>query len=314
MPAHTNYPLEHVDCLICRPGKPETLNTTGQHGLPANVVLCQSCGLGYLSPRWTKEAYQEFYSREYDKFYRTHLVGSAKSAVNGKGSAAKAVVPAFERMKAAGIMPSSVRKLLDIGSGSGGFILQARQVFPGASSFAIEPSSNCIPILQHEGITHLSSDVDSDWQKQQGDFDFIYMRHVLEHFMDPLAVLKKVRESLSENGLVYIAVPNSMKPSLPLISFYFRVVHTYYFNRFSLAAMAARAGLEPVLVIDGDSYNPNELVMVLRRGKVSNELTNSYDRQRAVFIKYIAHETSLAYRLKSILKRWRSRHAKPVMD
>jgi len=40
-------------------------------------------------------------------------------------------------------------------------------------------------------------------------FDLIWMNHVLEHFNDPLAVLRKAYNLLSETGVLYIGVPDA---------------------------------------------------------------------------------------------------------
>ncbi|MGB1103629.1 MAG: class I SAM-dependent methyltransferase [Crocinitomicaceae bacterium] len=77
----------------------------------------------------------------------------------------------------------------------------------------------------------LSDDVNSNWYTKLNErFDLIIMRHVLEHFLDPLTVLKRIREVLSEDGVLYIAVPNNLNPTQDLEKVWFRVVHTYYFN------------------------------------------------------------------------------------
>lgn len=40
------------------------------------------------------------------------------------------------------------------------------------------------------------------------EYDLIWMSHVLEHFDDPLAVLRKAHKLLSETGVIYIATPD----------------------------------------------------------------------------------------------------------
>lgn len=306
MPEQLNYPFEKVDCVLCGPGETELLLEKGQHGLPAFVTICKKCGLAYLSPRWTKEGYNHFYTKDYDRLYRVSLANSVASASvspSEKTENKAPVIPAFERIKAAGLMPATITNLLDVGSGSGGFINQSRYFFPDVNGFAIEPSANCILLLEKAGIKHLSTDVDSNWNETLNTkFDFINMRHVLEHFMDPVAVLKKMHGILSDNGLLYVAVPDSFHPGLPLIDYFFRAVHTYYFNRHSLEAVAIRAGFSVVLTIEGDRYNRNELVMVLKKGSGVSEIKNSYPEQISIFKKHLDHEKSFLYRFRQKLK------------
>jgi SAM-dependent methyltransferase len=297
-----NSDFENVSCVLCGSNDHDLLCTHGQHNLPAYVVLCKNCGLGFLNPRWTESRYSKFYATEYDKYYRTYLVKKGESVVSN--TVIPQTVPAFVRMKNAGIMPDSIRAILDIGSGSGGFIQQARTVFPSADYFAIEPSHNCQEVLRSINVALVSDNVNSAWDETfKGKFDFINMRHVLEHFLDPLSVLKKVRETLITDGLVCIAVPNSGKPGLPLLSYFFRAVHTYYFNRSTLVALAARAGLEPVLIIEGDKFNQHELVIVCSKGDFISETPSVYSAQKQIFLPFIRHERSLGYKLKQAVRR-----------
>ena len=54
----------------------------------------------------------------------------------------------------------------------------------------------------------MSDSINSEWQKgNEKKFDIIIVRHVLEHLLDPLNSLKKVRETLTHSGVAYIAVP-----------------------------------------------------------------------------------------------------------
>lgn len=115
------------------------------------------------------------------------------------------------------------------------------------------------------GVNIISDNVDLDWDYDlQGKFDIIIMRHVLEHFMDPLQVLKKVRKALFTSGMVYIAVPNNLKPTQNLRKNWFRNVHTYYFNKYSLKNMADKANLKIVKLVEGDIYNKGELFLLAK--------------------------------------------------
>jgi SAM-dependent methyltransferase len=207
-------------------------------------------------------------------------------------------------MQNAAIVPPAVNRILDIGSGNGFFADEARSVFPAAEYFAIEPSANCAEHLRNRKVKLLAVDVDSDWDLSCSfTFELVNMRHVLEHFADPLKVLLKVRNVLSDDGRVYIAVPNSMNPGLPLIRYFVRAVHTFYFNRKTLEALCRKAGLKPLLTIEGDNFNKHELVMVCAKGEVSVEPVNTYREQLEVFRKYIDHETTWHYRLRSLFRR-----------
>ncbi len=72
------------------------------------------------------------------------------------------------------------------------------------------------------------------------------MRHVLEHFMNPIESLIKISAHLSNNGIIYIAVPNMMNPKGSLTNSWFRTVHTFYLSRTTLSSIASIANLQPI--------------------------------------------------------------------
>ena len=60
----------------------------------------------------------------------------------------------------------------------------------GNEYYIIEPSIEYKSRIEQKGIKFISNDIDSDWDKSfYGYFDFIIMRHVLEHFSRPDLVL-----------------------------------------------------------------------------------------------------------------------------
>ena len=62
------------------------------------------------------------------------------------------------------------------------------------------------------GVKILTNDVDNEIDDMHhGSFDLIVMRHVLEHLENPVTALKKIVNLLSKDGILYIAVPNSLK-------------------------------------------------------------------------------------------------------
>lgn len=289
--------LEHVDCPLCGPAASEPLGHVGMHGLPAHVVICTNCGLLRLDPRWTKGRYERFYAEEYDHYHRSPSMNDDKDASLATERATART--AFDRLRIAELLPSGIARLLDIGSGSGGFLHEARTLFPDAKGCAIEASPICVARLREAGIEHVATDVDSGWdQGRESTFDLVYMRHVLEHFLDPVHTLRQVRSVLTDDGLVYIAVPNSLRPRPPITTSFFRAVHTYYFNRETLPTLLGIAGLTPVLLVDGDDYNSAELVVVAHRGAANDTpRASSYKAQREVLIPQIRHEITVKYRL-----------------
>lgn len=288
------YKFESVDCNLCGSKDKELISEKGLYDLPANVVLCKNCGLGYLSPRWTAGSYLEFYRNEYDNYYRPAL--NPQSFL--KPQTDNVII---NRLKLYKLNPVSINSLLDIGSGEGQNLIDFKLEYPPANLFAIEVSVRSIEHLHQNGVMVISKNFDNSWDLDYNvHFDFIIMRHVLEHFMNPVEIMNKVRRVLSPDGLAYIAVPNNLKPISKLETAWFRNVHTYYFNKYSMKNLMKISGFEVLLLVEGDQHNLGELFMVVRKTSINSPIQYSqghYKEQLSVFKKKLKRDKSRIYKL-----------------
>lgn len=292
--------FETVSCAVCGSDDTDKICERGQFGLPTHVVLCKVCGLGYLNPRWTKKRYIHFYTKEYDKYYRPEVY------TNNGLSRVNYYLPVYERLSHHGLSPNNVKKVLDIGSGDGNNLNYLMQQIADADYYAIEPSEQCRETLSGMGVHILGTDVDADFHKGfEGAFDLIIMRHVLEHFADPVDAMKKVRYMLKEDGLAYIAVPNNLKfGNGKLLESWFRVVHTYYFTPRSLQNVFNKAGIRISKMQEGDAHNERELFAIVQKGEVEDVIydADNYTQQKALFDKKLKRERVLLQQLKRWVK------------
>ncbi|HLG39301.1 MAG TPA: class I SAM-dependent methyltransferase [Chitinophagaceae bacterium] len=287
---------ENTPCLVCGLQNDQAFTHKGQFGLPTNVVICRVCGFSYLNPRWTKQRYDAFYEKEYDLYYRPEII-----LQNDYNYRYKSIEIILNRIKERNL---NIRynRILDIGSGMGhALIYLKKNVNPAGSYNAIEPSENCKDYLAKNGINVLSPDVYSNWDEIHNQFDFIIMRHVLEHFHEPLEVLKKARRALNENGMLYIAVPDSFHPTKPLRSHFFRIVHISYFSKFSLSNLLKKAGLEILELSEGDMHEKSEIFVFCKKGLDQDFTPDSrqFEIQKSIYKK--AGRYDLYYEIKAVL-------------
>ena len=269
--------LVEVDCVVCNSTSYETIFKVGKDNVPINFSICCDCGLAYLNPRWTKLAYNKYYANEYDTDYRSEVLIPEKDSE--KYLTSKQVI---KRLSAQKLLPENPKNILDVGSGMGwSSVYLKNHVYPNASFHAIEPSLHCQENLKSHDIDVITGDIDSNWNTAASKkFDLIIMRHVLEHFMNPVEVLKKVSSSLSENGILYIAVPNTNRPGTPMREKFFRVVHTYYFTPESISNCFNLSGLNLLHLKENDADNPYEMYCVLKQGTVKDPKISSSEYQR----------------------------------
>jgi 2-polyprenyl-3-methyl-5-hydroxy-6-metoxy-1,4-benzoquinol methylase len=292
--------FEEVSCVVCGTYNDEKLCTHGQFGLPANVVVCKKCGLSYLNPRWDKDSIIDFYVNDYDTYYRPDMSKTLKSK--------SSYIPVFERLKKEDVFDiNTINNVLDVGSGEGANLEYLMEQIPKANYYGIEPSTKCQEVLKKIGVKILASDVEENFdEKYQSHFDLIIMRHVLEHFGNPVDVIKKVSQMLKEDGILYIAVPNSLKAGRSsILDHWIRVVHTFYFNRKTLKNVFDKANVEVCTMYEGDSYNQMELIAVVKKGNGDKLVISAenYEIQKNFFEKKIKKEKAPLHQLRKIIRK-----------
>lgn len=99
-------------------------------------------------------------------------------------------------------------RILDIGAGFGHILYALGERYPEAPLTAIEFSDVCVKHLESLGIEVHDEPAEDVLPRLNRSFDVVVISHVFEHLLDPRGMLEVVRSHLSENGLLYIEVPN----------------------------------------------------------------------------------------------------------
>jgi 2-polyprenyl-3-methyl-5-hydroxy-6-metoxy-1,4-benzoquinol methylase len=97
---------------------------------------------------------------------------------------------------------SSKGKLLDIGAGTGDFLVVAKN--DGWHTIGIEPSEKAKEIATNKGVNFANSLADLE----SNSFDIITMWHVLEHVPNLEEYLSELKRLVKPAGTILIAVPN----------------------------------------------------------------------------------------------------------
>ncbi|NIM13897.1 MAG: methyltransferase domain-containing protein [Candidatus Aminicenantes bacterium] len=285
---------ESVECHLCHSRRePETVNlrgkplVDGQFGYAVHPVICE-CGLVYLDPRWSKKDYDIFYKYYYDDLYRLEIKPDY-----GIEGVVKNMRVIWERIRSH--LPGDIKNILDIGCGSGHGLKYLKEQIPGSSIFGIESSPQCCEILQSDeiGATLVTDDVESDWiTEYKGFFDLIVMRHVIEHILEPIESLERIKTVLKPGGFIYTATPDMMRPRVILRDYkkwweyWFRAVHPYYYSNETLFKTLELAGF-----YTGVYGNENEEIWCLanmdKGSKEPVSLEGLYRRQMEVLNKHL---------------------------
>jgi SAM-dependent methyltransferase len=111
----------------------------------------------------------------------------------------------FERL-----LPAGRRRLLDVGSGPGYFLLHGQQ--RGWSVRGIEPSAQAAAHSRGLGLEIVNAFLDDDTAETLGTYDVVNLNEVLEHVPDPRDALRLAFGRLEPGGLISLMVPNDYSP------------------------------------------------------------------------------------------------------
>lgn len=207
-------PINISSCPLCGSQQRSPLYSSSN----LSYVMCDECTFVFLSPRLTEEEYREFYRDSYQK--DRHKVTNYKEAIarlKRKGSVER------RRKYLSDIGPylSQKARVLEIGSSWGALLKLIHDTYR-ADVTGIEISKLASDVAKkYYGIPTFHQTFDEYNRKNhEGAFDVIIMNHVLEHILNPEQTLLNVKNLLTENGVLFVAVPNIAYPTESLDRFF----------------------------------------------------------------------------------------------
>lgn len=246
-PGAISQPLaEPPRCGICGSGSWEVLFRghlrSGRFGSltaePGTVLRCRRCSVGFLPPStrvdYTTAQYRELVDGggSPERFYDLHDAEQA------------------DKLRVLGTAELRHKVVADVGCGAGSFLDLVKGM--ASSTLAIEPARSFHSALAAKGhqVFSYCAEVTPDWS---GRVDTVVCFSVIEHVPDPLSLLRDVRRLLRPGGELLLSTPNLDDWMLELLpedygSFFFRTVHTWYFDAASLRAAAETAGFRECAV------------------------------------------------------------------
>lgn len=135
-------------------------------------------------------------------------------------------------------------RLLDVGSGTGAFANEMQQ--QGWQVTGLEPDADARAVAQKNyGIS--LQDISQLYNLPAGSFDAVTLWHVLEHVHDLQRCVAQLKNLLTENGKLFIAVPNHTAKDAVIYGEYWAAWdvprHLYHFTPASMKALLDKHGL-----------------------------------------------------------------------
>lgn len=199
-------------------------------------VQCKSCEMVYLNPVFTDEALTKFYQENHTG--QSEMVDDDVEFYSAIYSQGLDIVKKIN---------STIRNVLDYGC-SGGFFLDIAKNAGIENCFGMELNKIEADISKSKGHSVHNGLLETNPFTEK--FDLITLWDVFEHIKDGKSYLKKFYEILSDDGLLFIQVPNAMSLAARIMqehsNVYDGLEHVNLYSPETLKLIADKAGFKVV--------------------------------------------------------------------
>lgn len=201
------------------------------------IISCNKCGLIFYDTSLIQSNYSDF--------YMNCIRGSEYDNVKSDINESKYIENIINIISPYIIDKNS--NICDIGCGNG-LLLKKLKSFNYTNLYGVDLSQSCIEPLKQEGINVGNGSVLNI--PFDTKMDIIIVSHILEHIIDIKSSLESIRNKLSNNGIIYVEVPNTnsynkTKNISPIK--YFHHQHITHFDKFHLINLFENNGYTKIL-------------------------------------------------------------------
>jgi SAM-dependent methyltransferase len=200
------------------------------------IVRCHRCGLVQVDPAEVDPRPATVYADDEYGFARSRL---ADELIDGRSHAAR-VLDELAPFLADG-------RLLDVGCGTGDFLIESRG--RGWDVSGVEMSPDAVRVARGRGLAVTVGTL-RDAQLPDAAFDCVVLLDVIEHLTDPLAEMREIRRVLRPGGIVVVETPNWRSLYRRLLRHRWAAlqprIHLLYFDESTLRRALVEACFEPL--------------------------------------------------------------------
>jgi 2-polyprenyl-3-methyl-5-hydroxy-6-metoxy-1,4-benzoquinol methylase len=205
------------------------------------IVRCADCDLVFVNPAFDEAHYRAVYrSADYQEIMRDLGIASHDYRVARFGTERVAIMSRYLRA-AGGGRPA----YLDVGCSTGFVVEAARDRGWEAIGIDLNPSAIAFGCGRGLDLRNASLE-DAGFEPER--FDAVSLFDVLEHLLDPRAIVDRCAALLKPGGILFLYVPNYDSASRLLMGpeahFIWPTHHLNYYTPATLRDLMARRGLE----------------------------------------------------------------------
>ena len=255
----SKYDGAHESCPVCRDAAIHQYHCDFRGN---TIFICSACTIQFMNPVYSDEYLSEYYAGYY---------GGGESDLNVVEGQACTNYMKFEFIDKFVRMPG---RALDFGCGNANFAVYAKDKGWDVVGYDVDCEAMQQVSDRYGMPIKCGSLPDVDWQGEQ--FDLIHAHHVVEHLKDPARDLSIMHELLSDDGYIYIGVPNihSWSARLKLFlekagfkkgrvgKYYDSDHHVFYYTPKSMKNLLDICGFEVVLSMNGAKSHMSESKLI----------------------------------------------------
>ncbi len=236
-------PQERVRaCNLCDGEHLVEVARRDRYGYPTTLLACARCGLGFLSPRPTQEAYGAFYADVYRPLVSAyHGRRIDAETVQEEQRAYAAELAAFVR-RATGREPRSV---LDVGGSTG--VVAAAFAGEQTTLTVLDPAPDELAVAAAAGMETVEGFAE-DFDPGGRRWDLVLLCQTIDHLLDVDRTLRALRGLLADGGHAFVDVLDVswVLGRTGAIENSYKIDHPFYLTRLTARAYFARTGFEVV--------------------------------------------------------------------
>jgi SAM-dependent methyltransferase len=258
-------PKEHLTaCNLCRGRTFVGLTHTDRYGYPANAQGCLRCGLVFLNPVMTADAYREFYADVYRPLvsaYHGRLINAETIQVEQEEYARDRAQLLKPYLKSGGCTT-----LLDIGGSTGVVAHHLARSFDLRAT-VLDPSPLEIEQAKRFGLETITGLLE-DFDPKDRRFDLITLCQTVDHILDVAGAMRKISAVLAPGGVFFVDIVYFRAAYLRhwSVEEAIKIDHPYYLTEATMESFLSQAGFDLL----GKDYAADHLHIsyVCRRGEV----------------------------------------------
>ncbi len=233
-------PVEH--CNLCESTAFVVLAHSDRYGYPAQAHACRGCGLVFLNPRMTAEAYGRFY----DGVYRPLVSAFHGRLIDARTIQAEQRDYAVERAEFLRpfIAGKGYASMLDIGGSTGVVAHHLARAF-GLTGTIIDPAPLEVEQARSFGLETVVGLVEEhDFGARR--FDVVVICQTIDHLLDVSGTLRRVRELLTPNGLLFVDIVDFRAAYLRnwSVEAAVKIDHPYYLTESTMSLYLRSTGFD----------------------------------------------------------------------